>query len=689
MLKTLINNLPKTSTRTISVFKKLDINTFWDLINYLPFRYEDYSVRLTKSTLSQVGKLFGQDEKKVTVQGVVVNTKTMRTRRRGFTIQKVNLDAQGINVEIVWFNQPYILRVFSKGKVVSVAGKVELNGRKVVLHPEEYEILTGGFENIHTGRLVPVYSETKGLSSRTIREKIYWVLKNYSVEIEEFLPQEIISYNKLLPERKAYLNIHFPETRELAKKSRERLAFDEIFVLQLSSYLVRKKWEKQRVKNTFIVNKETRGKLNEFVKTLPFKLTNDQVKAVEDILSDFEKKNPMNRFLQGDVGSGKTVVATIAMVFSYINKYQSVLMAPTEILATQHYETIKRFLEGTKIKIGIYTKTYKTVKEGEIGDLDIIVGTHALLNEKISFQRVGLVVIDEQHRFGVVQRSKLKEKSSLPHLLTMTATPIPRTVALTLYGELDISVIKEMPKGRVPVKTYLVPANKRQDAYKWIEERVKKHKEQVFVVCPLIEESDNKLMKSVRAVKQEYDKLRKEVFPRLRIGILHGKMRSKEKTEIMDKFKNREIDILVSTSVIEVGIDISNATIMMIETAERYGLAQLHQLRGRVGRGGKQSYCLLFTENPTETALKRLKFFEQTSDGMKLAEFDLKLRGPGLIYGTQQHGFVNLKAASLTDWQVISKSQGAVNYFVSKNKKIEGELKRRIDENNVELIGRD
>jgi len=430
--------------------------------------------------------------------------------------------------------------------------------------------------------------------------------------------------------------------------------------------------------------------LQKFIANLPFKLTSDQNKATKEITTDLEKAVPMNRFLQGDVGSGKTVVAAIACYLTVLNGYQSLIMAPTEILANQHFQTINNlFSRLTTLRVSLITSSQKLSASWRIENSDIIIGTHALLNQKLKFEKVGLVVVDEQHRFGVNQRALLKEKALNPHLLTMTATPIPRTVALTLYGELDLSYIKELPYGRLPIKTFLVPKEKRGDGYNWIKNQIKEKQAQVFIVCPLIEESESETLKSIKAAKIEFENTKK-IFPEFKLGLLHGKIKSLEKQKIMSDFKNKKIDILVSTPVVEVGIDIPGATIMIIEGVERFGLAQLHQLRGRVGRSDKQSYCLLFSENLLEKTIKRLNFFCKNNLGIKLAEFDLTNRGAGNIFGTEQHGFVNLKIADLSDFELISKTKKAVEYFVGKYK-IEDweELKERVKKYETKQISRD
>lgn len=664
-----IENLPATSSITIRKFKSMGIDTYFDLLNYFPSRYEDYSI-ISKINQIQIGEV-------VTVTGKIIEATNQYTRSH-ITIQKIVItDDTGV-VEVSWFNQPFLIRVFKVGDAISVAGLVKQFGGKISIEPKEYEV---GDKKIHTGRIIPIYSEKKGLSTKTIREKINAILKSTSevvFRVAETLPKEIIEFNNLISEDKAYQQIHFPDSLELAKKARERLAFDELFNLQLANSLVKKEWKKERVGNRFNVETQNLASLQRFIDGLPFKLTGDQKKVIEEIISDLKKTTPMNRFLQGDVGSGKTIVASIACYLSFLNGYQSIIMAPTEILAQQHFESISKLFNKSQItnskpeinskfkipKVALITGSMKSKLITNPQSLipDIIIGTHALLSKKIKFNKVGLVVIDEQHRFGVEQRALLKEKSLNPHILTMTATPIPRTVALTLYGELDLSYLTEMPQGRQIIKTFLVAKEKRNKGYEWIKTQIANNKSQVFIVCPLIEESENETMKSLRAVTVEYEKLSK-VFSNFKLGLLHGKLKSSEKNQIMDDFKNKKIDILVSTPVVEVGIDIPDATIMIIEGADRFGLASLHQLRGRVGRSDRQSYCFLFTENSSEKTIKRLNFFCQNNLGTELAEFDLKNRGAGNIFGTEQHGFVNLKIANLADFELINKTKKAVEYF--------------------------
>jgi ATP-dependent DNA helicase RecG len=438
--------------------------------------------------------------------------------------------------------------------------------------------------------------------------------------------------------------------------AKRRLAFEEFFLTHLAALIRRSQWMNKKVVHQLLLL-PYRGMVNAFIKNLPFELTDAQKIALREILSDLTGAKPMNRLLEGEVGSGKTVVATIAMYVVFLNGFQSVLMAPTEILANQHYKTISELLANYGVRVELITgATRSKRKDKKIEDADILVGTHALINRSLRFDKIGLVVIDEQQRFGVEQRALLREKAVNPHVLTMTATPIPRTVFLTLYGDLDLSYLNELPKERKLVKTWLVPQEKREAGYEWIKKQIKENGDQVFIICPFIEESET--LTSVKAAKKEFERLKADIFPEFRVGLLHGRLKAKEKNEVIEKFKNREIDILVSTPVVEVGIDIPNATIILIEAAERFGLAQLHQLRGRVGRGNKQSYCLLFTESKSEQTLKRLAVMEKIFIGAELAELDLKLRGPGELYGTLQHGIPKLKAASFSDFDLIQTTKG-------------------------------
>jgi ATP-dependent DNA helicase RecG len=641
-LSTPISTLGGVYKRFSRPLEKLGIIRLEDFLYHTPFRYDDYSL------ISKIGRV--QEGEIVTVRGEILEIKNQYARR--FTIQRARIQDETGAIEAVWFNQPYIARNLTQGDVVSFSGKIERKGKLQISNPD----FETGDENIHTGRLVPVYPETRGVSSKWMRRQIYKLLNENSSEIEDFLPEEILKRNKLPEVLDSLWKIHFPKTLEEASEARERLSFNELLLLHLSSDYRRKEWEKELRGFAFEL-KANEGKLNEFKKSLPFELTGAQEKSVKEILSDLEKEKPMNRLLEGDVGSGKTIVAAFAIYLTYLNGYQSVFMAPTEILANQHFETLSRFLTPFGVTVGIQTRSQKTKEK-----VDLLIGTHAVINSK--FEKLGLIIIDEQQRFGVEQRGIMREKGKNPHVLTMTATPIPRTVALTMYGDLDLSVLDEMPKGRKEIKTWLVPNEKREGAYRWIEKQIKKNISQVFIICPFIEESES--MTTVRAATKEFERLQKIVFKNLRITLLHGKMKSKDKDRILNEFKGGKYDILVATPLVEVGIDIPNADIILIEAAERFGLSQLHQLRGRVGRNDRQAYCLLFTESPNPLTNQRLKFMVITNIGSKLAEYDLELRGPGEIYGTSQHGRRFLKVASFSDFDLIKKTKEEATMLVDK-----------------------
>ncbi|HBB76711.1 MAG: ATP-dependent DNA helicase RecG [Candidatus Levybacteria bacterium RIFOXYA1_FULL_41_10] len=614
--------------------EKLGIIRLSDLLLHIPFRYEDYSL------VSKIGKLRAGDV--ATIKGEVDSIKNVYTKgyRR---IQKARVKDNTGEVEIVWFNQPFILKTIKKGERISISGKVDQDGGKLVFRSPDYELESENL--IHTGRLVPIYPETKGVSSKWIRRQVFKLLEG-NVE-KDPLPDKIRNENGLMEYAKAIRNVHFPDTPDEALKARNRLAFDELLTIHLGSIIKRGEWDKIGKSRPFKLDK---AKLSEFEKSLPFKLTDSQQKAISEILNDLGLERPMNRLLEGDVGSGKTVVSCVAMYIAYLNGFQSVFMAPTEILTLQHFKTISDLLSPFGLSVALRTGSLKTGEK----DSDITVGTHALIQKHVDFENLGLVIIDEQQRFGVEQRGILRKKGKTPHFLTMTATPIPRTVALTLYGDLDLSVLTDMPKGRKIIKTWVVPSAKRESAYAWIEKELKKTSSQAFVICPFIEESESAV--TVKAAVKEFENLKTRVFTNLKLGLLHGKMKSAEKEKALGDFRRGKADILVATPVVEVGIDIPNATIMVLEASERFGLSQLHQLRGRVGRGDKQSYCLLFTESLSQQTIQRLRSMEKTQVGSELAEIDLKLRGAGEVYGTAQHGVRDLKIANFSDLDLLKKS---------------------------------
>lgn len=662
-----IDSLPHTRKLTISKLRSIGINTLDDLIDYYPTRYELFQNNVDISTV-QEGEI-------VTINGVIAYSK-MQYANSNLKIQKFSISDHSGQLDAVWYNQPYLLKLFKIGIKISIAGEIVRFGNKLQIIPKEYEILSNQIPpaHLHTGRIVPIYSEKRGLSSKTIRAKIWNTLQSYSSLIVEFLPDEIRKKYSLIEEKYAYQQIHFPDSNSQLQSSQYRLSFDELFLIQLSSRINKINWNKQKVIYPFKNIQTFKQNIAQFIESLPFNLTQSQQRVFSEIQVDFTKNTPMNRFLQGEVGSGKTVVAALASFITFLNGKKTIFMAPTEILAQQHFHTFSNLFLRYSNKFSLNQTPQITLITGssnkdnsDIKNSDIIIGTHALLSRINNSEKIGFIVIDEQHRFGVEQRSQLIHKGMHPHLLTMTATPIPRTVMLTLYGELDSSTLDEMPNNRLKTKTYLIPQQKREKCYTWISNQINTTHVQAFIVCPFIEDSATETLTSVKAAKSEYLKLQKH-FPSCNLGLLHGKMSLKEKAHIMNQFKNNQVHILVTTPVVEVGIDIPNATIMIIEGAERYGLAQLHQLRGRIGRGVAQSYCFAFTSDPAQFITKRLSYFTKFYDGRLLAEKDLLLRGPGNIFGTHQHGYTELKIASLTDYSLIEKTKNAVDFFITKYK---------------------
>jgi len=659
-----IENLPGVGTYYARKLKKLEIKTLEDLIYHFPFRYDDFS---QISTISNI-----VPGEKISVQGVIWQIKNIRTRRGKFVTVATIAD-QSSTIEVIWFNQPYLTKTLKAGLPVSLSGKVQLDGNRPKLVSPSYEIirstvnrepLTVNQNTIHTGRLVPIYPETEGLSSKWLRTEIAKFLPIYKQNSKDFLPKNIIENQKFESLNSALQKIHFPEKYDDVISARERLGFDEIFITQLMSQLRKKEWQQRSTAPKMHINK---NKLTKFANNLPFTLTTAQKRAMREIFNNLESQRPTNRLLEGDVGSGKTVVAAAAALVAYDNGLDTLFAAPTEILTFQHQNTLDSILKPLGIKVGIWTASKK--QKG-----DITCGTHALLTSFKPERQIGLVIVDEQHRFGVAQRAKLflsqnspqkrgspKAAKLTPHLLTMTATPIPRTLALTLYGDLDLSILDEMPKGRQKIATFVVPNFKRNDAYGFIEKEVKGGR-QAFILTPFVEPSET--MATVKSATQEFENLKTKFPKKIKLGLLHGRLKSKDKEKIIKDFKNNKIQILVATPVVEVGIDIPNATIMLIESAERFGLAQLHQLRGRVGRSEHKSYCFLFTDSRAENSIKRLKSMEKIHVGFELADLDLKMRGAGEIFGLTQSGFFNFKVADLSNQKLISTAQAEARKII-------------------------
>lgn len=689
-LNTPISQLNRVGKTLEKRLRYLRIETVQDLLFYFPFRYEDFSqIKLIKDL---------KDGEQVSIKGQIELIASKRSFKKRKIITEAVVSDSSDRIKVIWFGQPFIAKILKPGDEVYLSGKVKGDMLGLQMVGPAYELvrltsLAQGKLPTHTARIVPMYSLTEGITQKQIRFLMSQIV-GFANEIREWLPKEIMDKADLVPLPEAIKGIHFPVDDVDLKQSEKRLKFGELFILQLRAEMIRQLL-KRSVASSIIFKQQ---EIKEFVDSLPFKLTKSQKIATWEILRDLEKKEPMNRLLEGDVGSGKTVVAAMAMYNTALNGYQSVLMAPTEILAMQHYASLKQLLEK-KVGLAILTRSQfqisnlkfknksklsndkisknKVVKMIKDGEVKIIIGTHALLSENVEFKNLGLVIVDEQHRFGVEQRKVIKEKMGsglVPHFLSMTATPIPRTFALTLYGDLDLSIINEMPVGRKSIKTRLVESLNREKAYQFIREQVKSGR-QVFVICPLISQKSIKSVKSIKSdneieiinypdyrlyssnekksVMEEYEKLSKQIFSDLKVGYLHGKLKSKEKEETMAHFADGKIDILVSTSMVEVGVNIPNASVMMIEGAERFGLAQLHQFRGRVGRSSHQSYCLLFTNSDSQKTLERLKYFEKNNDGFKVAEYDLEMRGPGEVYGKDQSGMMNLRLATLQDKELI------------------------------------
>lgn len=612
---------------------KLGIETIGDALYYFPRQFED------RSREKKIFQL--EDGEKITIKARINN---IYQRKAGkITITKFDVRDETKRADLIFFNRAYLKNTFRAGDIVKVFGTVKITEiGNVEMHNCEIE-----YDKIekNTGIIVPVYPLTYGVTNKDVMGVIRNVFENSDVFIREYLPEYLVKKYNMCDINFAIKSMHFPVNREDVKVAMFRLIFEEFLFMQLGLFAIKG----GNVKSKGIEFKHF-DKLDEIEDSMPFRLTRAQKKAYNEILQDMESSKVMNRLVQGDVGSGKTVVAQLALANAALNGYQGAYMAPTEILAKQHFESFSQFFRNTDIKVEVLTGSTTKKNSQDIlerlknGEIDILIGTHALIEDKVEFNKLGLVITDEQHRFGVRQRGKLTSKSENPDVIVMTATPIPRTLALILYGDLDISIIDELPPGRKPVETIAIEKNKRMQFYQSsVRSEIEKGR-QAYIVCPLVEESE---VLEVQSATEVYEELCTSVFPDLKLGLLHGKMRPKEKDEIMEKFKNHEIDILVSTTVIEVGVNVPNATIMVVENAERFGLSQLHQLRGRVGRGSDKSYCTLIYDSKTKVCRQRMAIMEETNDGFKISEKDLEIRGPGDFFGTRQHGLPELRVANL------------------------------------------
>lgn len=637
---------------------KLGIFTLKDLLYYFPRQYED------RNNLKKIAQL--QNEDKATIKAIIVGI-TTSTPRKGMTVTKVDIKDETGYAKLVFFNQPYISKTFRSGDTILVFGKVKKEFKNIELSSCEIEQLSNAPQN--TCKIMPIYPLTFGVTNKEIISIIKSVLSNKDLIIKEYLPKRIIDKYKLCSIDYAIRNIHSPQNKESFKIALYRIIFEEFLILQLGLFMF-----KNGVTEVEGIKFKENENLKDIIESLPFKLTKAQNRALDEIIEDMQNNKVMNRLVQGDVGSGKTVVALLSLANCVLNGYQGALMAPTEILAEQHYisltETLKGFGMNIELLVGSLTKKQKekVLEKVKNKEVDILIGTHALIEDKVEFANLGIVITDEQHRFGVRQRGKLSDKGDNPDVLVMTATPIPRTLALILYGDLDISIIDELPPGRQPIDTIAVSKDKRDKAYNSLVRSEVEKGRQVYIVCPLVEESESI---EAKAAVELVDELKQEYFSDLRVGLLHGKMKSSEKDEIMKNFKNKELDILVSTTVIEVGVNVPNATLMIIENAERFGLAQLHQLRGRVGRGKHKSYCILIYASKSEVCRQRMAIMEETNDGFKISEKDLEIRGPGEFFGTRQHGLPELKIANIFKHMKILKIvQQEARYIIGEDRNL-------------------
>lgn len=649
-----LEELKGVGPKTLKQLNAVGIYNIKKAIEYFPRDYED------RNNIKAVPQM--NDGENVSFIGEVSIINPNRRTGTGKTLSKILFSGDQGHITGIWFNQPYIIQNFKVGERVFLYGRISKKMGEVQIVEPQYE---RDVENAVAG-ITPIYPSNKYLSQKVLRKTISQALEHIDEELEETLPESIRKIYKLPDIKTTYINLHIPSSMKSLNFYRRRIKFEELLTLQLGLFLIKK----SLINSSSSFGIPISSEMVAFKEALPFELTNAQAKTIREILSDMKCTKPMNRLLQGDVGSGKTIIAIIALFNVAKNGYQGAMMAPTEILAEQHFETLSKILHKWGLKVELVTGGTPKKRKNEIleglknGEIDIIVGTHALIQENVEFSRLALVITDEQHRFGVRQRAELINKGHNPHVLVMTATPIPRTLALFIYGDMDISIINELPKGRQSITTKFVKASSRDSVYNSLKEEIKNGR-QVYVVCPLVEESEK--IEAQSAVETEI-KLKEKYFREFRVGLLHGKMSSREKDEVMHNFKEGNIDVLVSTTVIEVGVNVPNATVMIVENADRFGLAQLHQLRGRVGRGVHKSFCYLISEAKSEEARNRMKIMTSTNDGFIIAEKDMEMRGTGEFFGTRQHGLPELKMADIVrDLEVLKETRDLSREIIDNN----------------------
>ncbi|MDQ5961484.1 MAG: ATP-dependent helicase RecG [Patescibacteria group bacterium] len=670
-----LSTIPSITPYYIVRLKKLGIITVRDLLFHFPNRYEDYSI------IRKIDDLV--PDERATICGTVASFKSGRTFRKNMLLAEATITDESGSIRIIWFNQKFVAQTVKPGMEIRISGKVSTDKKGVLFSNPAFE--RAERDETHTGRLVPIYPETAGLTSKFFRWQVGDILKKNIHDIPDFIPQDILTRLHLPSLAHALAYIHFPKTEEETLIAQKRFAFNEMLLVQLKVLLTKSAWDTSNA--TPFPRAEDAA--TSFIKSLPYELTNAQKRATTEILADLTQSKPMNRLLNGDVGSGKTAVAAIACGSVAEADHQSALLAPTEVLARQHYETFFRLFQDTGTKVSLLTQAYQLLDGKPVaratllaalkaGMIDILIGTHAIIQKDIVFKNLSLIVVDEQHRFGVAQRAYLQDqarnindglKNTIPHLLSMTATPIPRTLTLAYLGNLELSLLDEMPKARKPIITKIAQNNAdRNTIYEFIRKHITEGR-QAFVILPLVEESE--ALATVKAATVECDRLKKDIFPELSIGLLHGRLKSKEKETIMLGFKEKKYDILVATSVVEVGIDIPNASVMLIEDADRFGLSQLHQFRGRVGRGIHQSYCFLFPGENASTGNARLKILEKTNDGFEIAEEDLKLRGPGSFFGIRQSGLPDVAMENLANIKLVKISRTEAENILKQDPRLE------------------